>query len=298
MSSNQASVPVAVAVVAGLLIGSVAAPLAWGYTAAPENEGTVAVVELSSVISGSSAQDVVRELRDVRTNESIDAVVLRVNSPGGSAAASEALYLAVKRTAAAKPLVVSVGDFAASGGYYAAAPAEAIYVTPGSIVGSVGVRASLPDGGDLPQGVTTGPDKAAGATREEALARVESLRQAFLSSVMNERGDRLELSRTELGKAKVYAGARAVQLGLADRTGGLDAALQRAADEAGIDSYDVTYRSPEPSLGGLLFSAGDGDARVETVRYLMLYGQLDTGPDRADRPGNATAGTARQGVTG
>jgi protease-4 len=150
--------------------------------------------------------------------------------------------------------------------------------------------------------VTTGPDKAAGATREETLARVASLRQAFLSSVMNERGDRLELSRTELGKAKVYAGARAVQLGLADRTGGLDAALQRAADEAGIDSYDVTYRSPEPSLGGLLFSVGDGDgdgsARVETVRYLMLYGQLDTGPDRADRRRNATAGAARQGVTG
>lgn len=288
MSAQIRSPVVVVAVAAGLLVGAVAAPVAWGFTADSGPEGTVAVVELTTPISGSTSQDVVRELRSVRHNESIDAVVLRIDSPGGAAGASEALYLAVERTAAAKPLVVSVGDIAASGGYYAAVPAEAIYVTPGSIVGSVGVRASLPDGGDLPGQLTTGPDKTTGGTRDETLARVETLRQAFLSSVTTARGDELELSRQELGKAKVYAGIRAIELGLADEVGGIDAAIARAAGEAGLASYDVTYRQPVAG-DGFLFFGSDG---VENVRYLMLYGTIeeDAAPPDA-RENRSAAGT-------
>ncbi|PSQ19877.1 S49 family peptidase [Halobacteriales archaeon QS_9_67_17] len=273
MASTDQS-PLVVAVIAGVLVGAAVAPVAYGYTAdASDDTGTVAVVELTNPIAGTTAQPVVRELRAVRNNESIDAVVLRIDSPGGGAGASEALYLAVKRTAAAKPTVVSVGGVAASGGYYAAAPADSIFVTPASIVGSVGVRASLPDGSTLPRGVTTGPDKASGGTAEETLARVETLRQAFLGSVMSERGDELSLSREEVGQAKVYSGKRAVNNGLADEIGGIDAAIARAASEAGVDSYDVVYRGPDVSRGFFLFGSEEGS--VDRVRYLMLYGEVD-----------------------
>lgn len=272
----------AVVVVAAVLISAVLAPVAYDATGGPE--GTVAVVTVDGFISSESVDAVAQDLREVRQNDSVDAVVLRVNSPGGSAAASERLYLAVKRTAAEMPVVASVGATGASGAYYAMLPAENIYVTPASIVGSVGVRGSEP--GPVPNGqIRSGPDKAS-RTADQARRQIETLQRAFVGTVMSERGDRIELSRSEVAHAKVYTGARAVQNGFADEIGPTAAAIDEAATRANLDSYDV-YRKEPPQPAGLLLLSTDGGNRtvvvqespvgydgVDTTQYLMVYGTV------------------------
>ena len=284
--SNVGRIAAVVAVV-GLIVGGVVAPTVWDR--ATEPDGTVAVVELHSTITGDAATEVVDDLREARQNETIDAVVLDINSPGGSAAASEQLYLAVKRTQQEMPVVTSVTGLAASGSYYMTAPADNIYVTPASSVGSVGVRAMMPDGGTPSNEIVTGPDKGSTATSSEVRQRVETLRRAFVGTVVSERGDSLELSAAELSNAKVYSGARGVELGLADSIGGVDTAIQDAADRAELTDYDIVrMESPQPNLVGQLGLRADGQSSggsagteatfdyrgTDTVQYLMLHGSL------------------------
>jgi protease-4 len=184
-----------------------------------------------------------------------------------------------------------------------AAPADHIYVTPASAVGSVGVRGVVPPEGVPPGEIVTGPDKGTTATTAEVRRRVESLRQAFVGSVLAERNESIELAAEELSYAKVYSGAQGVELGLADSVGGLDTAIADAADAAGLEGYDVVrMESPQPSaLSGLGLSDDADRGRsaeatfdyrgVDTVQYLMLYGQLDT--DRSVSPGEVTVNGTR-----
>ena len=289
MSSSESNIGRTVVVVAivGLVVGAVVAPTVWDR--ATEPDGTVAVVELHSTITGETATEVVDNLREARQNDTIEAVVLDINSPGGSAAASEQLYLAVKRTQQEMPVVTSVTGLAASGSYYTTAPADHIYVTPASSVGSVGVRAVIPDGGTPNGEIVTGPDKGSSATSSEVRQRVETLRRAFVGTVVNERNESLELSAAELSYAKVYSGARGVELGLADSVGGLDTAIQDAAGRAELSDYDVVrMESPQPSLASQIGLRADGQPTgtsagteatfdyqgVDTIQYLMLHGSL------------------------
>jgi protease-4 len=288
---------VAVAAIAGLVVGAVVAPSVWSQTR--ESGSSVAVIEMHGTITGETATVVIDNLREARQNESIEAVVLDINSPGGTAAASEQLYLAVKRTQREMPVVTSVTGLAASGGYYMAAPSDRIYVTPASTVGSVGVRATLPPDGLSAGQIITGPDKGSTATNAEVRQRVESLRQAFVGSVVRERNESLTLNASELSYAKVYSGARGIEVGLADRIGGLDAAIQAAAERASLSTYDVVRKeSPQQSLLsqiGLEANANEQAERkstfdyrgVDTVRYLMLHGTLE-------RPRTEVNGSAAQ----
>ena len=278
--------PVVVFGVVGLVVGAALVPYAWGATTDPD--GTVAVVEMHGTINGDTATAAIEDLREARQNDSIEAVVLDINSGGGLASVSEQLYLAVERTSDQMPVKVAVTGMAASGAYYMSAPADGIYVTPASTVGSVGVRAVVPQSGAPDNQITTGPDKISGATEAETRQRVEALRNAFVDSVVAEREDELNLSATELSYAKVYSGTRSVELGLADQIGGLDAAIDAAAEDAGLSDYrTVRKESPTPSslssigLNDSGETAGDG-VTVETTQYLMVHGQLDT-PDSGNQ---------------
>lgn len=281
-------VGVLVLVVVGVVVGVALAPYAYSY--ATQSDGTVAVVEVHGSITGETASGVVDNLREARQNDSVQAVVLDVNSNGGTASASEQLYLAVKRTAGEMPVVTSVTGSAFSGGYYAAAPTDEIYVTPASGVGSVGVRATLPAQGTPANQISSGPDKAGGSTVDEVRQRVETLQDAFVGSVMAERGDALELTREELAHAKVYSGAAGVENGLADEVGGVGAAIAAAADDAGLSDYEVTRMdAPQPSIITQLGLSADEapdevtaeqvfeQRGVDTVQYLMLHGTVETG---------------------
>jgi protease-4 len=183
------------------------------------------------------------------------------------------------------PVVASVQSTGASGAYYAMLPARDIYVTPASIVGSVGVRGAAP-GPSLPGEIKSGPDKAS-ATADQRRAQIETLQRAFVGSVMKHRSDDLQLSRTEVAHAKVYTGARAVENGMADDIGSTQDAIRQAANAADLDDYDV-YRKEPPRTGGLfLLSTQDGGTvvveespvgydAVDSPTFLMVYGDVRT----------------------
>ncbi|AZH24394.1 S49 family peptidase [Haloplanus aerogenes] len=273
----------ALVVAAAILLSAVLAPVAYDRATAPD--GRVAVISVEGFISSSSVTAVQEDLREARENESIDAVVLNVDSPGGSAAASEQLYLAVQRTAQVMPVVASVKSTGASGAYYAMLPARDIYVTPASIVGSVGVRGAAP-GPSLPGEIKSGPDKAS-TTADQRRAQIETLQRAFVGSVMKHRGDELGLSRTEVAHAKVYTGASAVDNGMADQIGSTPEAIDAAAEAADLEDYEVVRKEPPRAGGLILLSTDDGGTvvvekspagydAVDTPTFLMVYGEVQT----------------------
>jgi len=280
-----------VVVVGAVLIGAALAPYAPSLSS-PEPQ-KVAVVQVEGPITDDSVQALRDDLRRVRQDGSVAAVVLRVNSPGGTVAATESLYLAVNKTASRKPVVASVSGIGASGGYWAMLPAERIYTTPGSLVGSVGVVGTAPTGpSTTSQQIFTGPDKPTGGTADDARTRLETLHRLFLDTVYEHRGETLRTNgtpREQLAYAKVYSGARAVQNGVADRIGGVDSAIASAADEAGIDRYEVVRLEPPRRNVGLLIAADGGEDNrtvllqespfgfrgVDTMQYYALYGTVD-----------------------
>ncbi len=189
----------------------------------------------------------VEALESCRRDPSVSAVVLRVNSPGGSAFASDVIAREIKKVrAAGKPIVVSMGDLAASGGYYIAAPADVIYADPSTLSGSIGIFAYKVDGQKLLDTVGVNVEtyrRGAHADflspyrpwtpAETALAQsqIQHLYQLFVATVADGRGARgLTAARVdEIGRGHVWTGALAQGLGLVDRLGGLSVAIDEAA---------------------------------------------------------------------
>ncbi|MGM0590876.1 MAG: S49 family peptidase [Halobacteriota archaeon] len=293
-------------VVLGVVVGLALVPVAWEVASEPE--GTVAVVHVEGTIDGVSTTAVTDQLRELREDPDVDAVVIVSNSGGGAATSSEELYLSVKRTAAEKPVVASVGATAASGAYYTIAPSDYIFAKPSSIVGSVGVRSTVPQDVEPNDAfATTGPDKLTGADEREFYAILESLRLAFLNAVYEQRGDTLRLSRAELSEAKIYSGSQAVENGLADELGDREAAVAHAAALAGVERYDTvelranetppTFVSrsnylasdaPEKRLIGTDYLTGDP---TSTPTFLMLWGGDVDQTAPVESPTNSTTST-------
>lgn len=232
----------------GAVLGLVVAPAATSYVTTQPTD-TVAVVGLEGSINGQTASSVGARLKAAREDPDVEAVVLRVNSGGGSAPASESIYMAVKRTAAEMPVVVSVGGIAASGAYYASVPADQVFVTPSSYIGSVGVFFVAPaDTNPIDLIVTTGPSKLSGNNRRGWEYSVEESRQSFVSAIERHRGQRLTISTRRLSYARLYSGARGVSYGLADRAGNLQDAISHAASLANLDSYRVRRLAPSGNV--------------------------------------------------
>lgn len=207
----------------------------------------VALVEVDGVIVDSTR--IVRQLEEHRDDASIRAVVLRVQSPGGVVAPTQEIYDAVRRVrAAGKPVVVSMGAVAASGGYYVAAAAERIVANPGSLTGSIGVLMQLADIegllkrvgvryevvkagrfkdlGSLARGMTE-------AERAVLQGLLDDMHDQFVTAVAQGRG--LERQAVlALADGRVFSGRRAMELGLVDTLGGLEDAIREAGDLAGI----------------------------------------------------------------
>jgi protease-4 len=193
-------------------------------------------------------QQTVEALRDFREEDEVKAVILRVESPGGAIAPSQEIHDEVKRTAAAKPLVVSMGAVAASGGYYVSAPATRIVANPGTVTGSIGVilqtqeiHALFDRLGLRPRVLKSGPLKDAGSPFREMTDADRTLLQGivddmfdqFVEAVAEGRGmDREDV--LALADGRVYSGRQARDHGLVDQLGGFWEAVEVARDEAGL----------------------------------------------------------------
>jgi Periplasmic serine proteases (ClpP class) len=246
MSTDQLSTAVTprrqvvAVVVAAALLGLVFAPSVYGVT--NQTGDTVAVVEIEGPINTALADNVETELAEIRANDSVGAVVLKLDTPGGAPVASERIYKAVQRTSQQPdlPVIASVQEVSASGGYYAMAPADDIYVLPTSVVGSIGLNAPAPQT-TQPIAGPSGPDKV-GGNEIEGWARQQTLADTFINAMMAERGEEFELPREEVAKADVYLGTEAVNNGFADEIGSLNEAIHEAATQSG--ARRVSRRHP------------------------------------------------------
>ena len=231
------------------------------------------------------------ELRALRSEEEIQAVVLRVNSPGGSAYASEQILREVELLReSGKTVVVSMGAVAASGGYWIASRADAIVAQASTITGSIGVFGMFPNYQQLRekigvnvQSVKTGKyADVFGISRSKSADElalfqksVDRVYEDFLERVAS--GRDLERDAVhEIAQGRVWTGAQALELGLVDVLGGLDTAIALAAELAGIEDIAVSYREPvlddfDTMLAGLLAAEDYPVVKVPSVISELIY---------------------------
>ena len=196
----------------------------------------------------------IEALEEIQNDDRIKGVVLRINSPGGSALASELILRKLVTTKSTKPLVVSLGDVAASGGYYIACMGDEIIAESSTITGSIGVFGALPNARGLAnkwginaEQVTTHPN-AVGYSVFEPLSEsfrkvttesIEKVYNTFVKRVAKGRGLTYE-QVNKIAQGRVWSGLDAKKIGLVDDLGGLDKALERTASLAKISEYNIT----------------------------------------------------------
>ena len=188
-----------------------------------------------------------------RDDKTVKAIVLRVNSPGGSALTSDIIWRELEIAKGKKPLVVSMGDVAASGGYYISAGADQIYAEPTTITGSIGVFGTIPNINELAANIGINAEQVgtnknsvdysffepmSDEFRAYVKEGIESTYQTFLTKVSE--GRNITIAEADsVAQGRVWSGAEAKKLGLVDELGGLDDAIEAAALLADVDSYSV-----------------------------------------------------------
>lgn len=241
---------------------------------------TVAVYYASGEITdyaGSAASDegivgtkVIRDLRKLKDNEDVKAVVLRVNSPGGSAFASEQIWHAVKELKEKKPVVVSMGDYAASGGYYISCIADTIVAEPTTLTGSIGIFGMVPNVKELSDkvGLTFDVVKTNKYSDFGNIMRPFNEGEKTLMQMMIAKGYDTFVTRCadgrgmtkeaieKIAEGRVWTGEEAKKLGLVDELGGIDKALEIAVAKAGIENYTVVSYPEKQDFLSVLFETG------------------------------------------
>ncbi len=218
------------------------------------------------------SETVVQQIKSAAENDNIKAIVLRVNSGGGSGLASDEIYNAVIEAEAKKPVVASFGNVAASGGYYVAVSARKIFAEPATVTGSIGVMIAFPVLTDfIEKDLGSNVEQYHSGSASSVLDPFRRWNERDMIAVgqfMNEmyaefktrvsEGRKLSLSRVdELAQGKVYTGKQAKDLGLTDDYGGLDKAIEYAADVAGISGGYRVKMFVVPGFGlGSIFRAG------------------------------------------
>ena len=241
-----------------------------------------------------ASHTLVPALHALTVDDAVKAVVLRIDSGGGSAQASELIWHAISELSAKKPVIVSMSDVAASGGYYIASGATKIFALPDTLTGSIGVVGGkiAPAGALAKIGVNTFPmGRGKHATMFASLApwtddqksliqaMMDATYKTFLTRVAEGRHKKPE-DIQPIAQGRVWTGAKAKELGLIDELGGLDAALAEARKRVGVDARtDLEIYPPSPTLRDVLTSFGGVQAPLELRAELDHVRALD--PDLA-----------------
>lgn len=200
----------------------------------------IGIIRLQDEIWSLNVNTAIDLLTKTRKDNTVKAVVLEINSPGGEVAASENLYYEVLNLREAKPVVASVDGMAASGAYFVAVAADFIYAKPSSMVGNIGVISLLPPPSFVDEDlIFTGPFKFFGGSRDSYIQQMEMSKEGFLEAVMTHRGERLKADRQTLSRGAIYIGMRALGLGLIDSLDSTSGAVEKAASQAGLRDYQV-----------------------------------------------------------
>jgi protease-4 len=260
----------------------------------------IALVYLSgSIVDGTTPKPgnavsgpFVEAMRGFARDEDVKAIVLRINSPGGSALASDRMWHAVRRAAAHKPVIASIGDVAASGGYYIACGATVIYAHETSVVGSIGVVGGKVSFGGLAEEVgvnavtlrhgpysdwTNGFAPFDEAQRASIQGLLNSTYWRFLRRVAVGRG-MAQREVHEIGQGRVWSGAAGHRLNLIDEVGGLDDAIARATADAALEDPEVEVwprpRSVLESISAAMGGDQEAQAQLESARGALRWNAL------------------------
>ena len=237
------------------------------------------VYAVGDIVSGEGSDEqigsdrIARTIRTVREDDKIKAVVFRVNSPGGSALASDVIWREVELTKKIKPIIVSMGDVAASGGYYIACAADSIFAQPNTITGSIGVFGIIPNLQNFfnnKLGITfdevkTGKYADLMSVNRPLTVDERDLIQQGVNKTYNtftkKVADGRKISQAQvdsIGQGRVWTGAQALQIGLVDKLGGLEDAIKSAAKKAKIKEYKlIAYPSLKDPFESILSSSTD-----------------------------------------
>jgi len=242
-------------------------------------QGEIGMGDGSNTAIGSEGLS--KAIRQARRDSTIKAIVFRINSPGGSALASEVIWREVELAGQAKPLVVSMGDVAASGGYYIASPATTILASPTTITGSIGVFGlffNLQKTLDKKLGINVDVVKTNAhsdffsmfrpmTAEEKAVGQrfVEQTYQTFIGHVSQGRGIPVERV-DEIGQGRVWSGANAKEIKLVDDFGGLTAAIKLAAEKANLDTYRLVELPKQKSPFEELLKGFTTEAKAMLVK--------------------------------
>lgn len=241
---------------------------------------------------GINSQKVIKDLRKLREDETIQAVVLRVNSPGGSAFGSEQIWREVELMKAEKPVVVSMGDYAASGGYYISCAADCIVAEPTTLTGSIGIFGMVPNMEELLNDklglhfevVKTNEfadmmsdfSRPFNTDEKEAMQNyINNGYKLFVKRCAEGRGMTTEAIE-KIAEGRVWTGATAKELGLVDELGGIDKALEIAAQKADIQNYSILHYPDKSNLLSSLLDKGKEDYIESQMSEAMgdYYGYL------------------------
>jgi protease-4 len=245
------------------------------------------IYAMGTVLDGNAGEGFIgserisRAIRKARRDKSVKAIVFRVNSGGGSVVASDVIYREAMLAAREKPFVASMGDVAASGGYYIAAPADTILASPGTITGSIGVIFTIPNMKELMNeklGVTTDVVKTNRYSdiltvfdpldQDERIFiqnTVDDTYSNFVSLVANHR-DKSYDEIDAIAGGRVWSGKDALELGLIDMFGGLEKSLEVAASMAGLENYRVENLPRLEDPFAALMRELTGGAKMRSIR--------------------------------
>ena len=247
----------------------------------------IAIVYANGEINGGEGDDnsigserISKAIRKVRLDNKVKAVVLRVNSPGGSSLASDVIWREVAMTKKVKPIIVSMGDYAASGGYYISCAADSIIAEPNTITGSIGIFAILPNMqklfndklGVTFDGVKTGKYADLGDISRPLSAEERAILQNnvnhgyddFTKAVAAGRG-KTQAYINSIGQGRVWTGSQAIKLGLVDRLGNINDAVASAAKKAKLTNYKLVSYPEQKSF----FKQLDGDVTSQMKTKMM-----------------------------
>jgi len=246
----------------------------------------VALVRIEGPILDS--RDIVEELKEHTKDHSIKAIILRIDSPGGAVAPSQEIYEEVKKAAAVKKVVVSMGSIAASGGYYIAAPADLIIANPGTLTGSIGVIMEIPNIEGLMSkiGITTEVIKSGkhkdmasafrkmGVEERELLQGVmDNVHEQFIKAVATGRKLKIEDVRL-IADGRIFSGEQAKTQRLVDELGTLEDTVKKTAELVGITGEpDLVEKKEKTSLMELFKSRFPKELTdiFPTLRIKFLY---------------------------
>lgn len=236
-------------------------------------------------------------IRKQRLDTSVKAVVLRVNSPGGSATASDIMWQELELTTRVKPVVISMGNYAASGGYFISAPATKIYASPTTISGSIGVFGLLPNAGELlekklglsTETVNTNKNSDFPSVYRPMNTYEKEIMQKSIENIYSDFVTKVSLGRKKsfesvdsIGQGRVWSGVSAKEIGLVDEIGGLTDAIKGAAELAGIDKYSIRELPVFEDPYTRLLSQLEGELKTsilkkelgESVKYFNMVEEI------------------------